>query len=174
MPVYLDIESTSRKADAGMVIAAGLLEEGEPRVRFAGTPEEERELLGWLSEELRGCDLLVTWYGSGFDIPFLLSRGTIQGVDLTHLRDIPMLDLCEWCRAHLLLSSYRLESVARFLGLLAEGAEFHGGDVPTLFKLTQRGETEAKRLIVEHCKDDLRMLKLVHERLKPQLESLRK
>jgi len=169
MPAYLDIESTSRKADAGMVIAVGLLKREEPVVRFAGTPEEERELLEWLRDELRGCDSLVTWYGSGFDVPFLLSRAAVQGVDLSEPARIPMLDLCEWCRGHLLLSSYRLESVARFLGVSGE-AEFHGGDVATLFKLAQRGDVEARRLIVEHCKNDLRMLKLVHEKLKPQIE----
>ena len=169
MPTYLDIESTSRKADTGMVVAIGLLGEREPRVRFAGTLEEERGLLEWLREELRGCDSLVTWYGSGFDIPFLLSRASVQGVDLSQLARIPMLDLCEWCRGHLLLSSYRLESVARFLGV-GIGAEFYGGDVATLFKLALRGDEGARELIIEHCKSDLRVLRQVHEKLKPQLE----
>lgn len=169
MPAYLDVETSSRRADTGMVIAIGLLKQGELEVWFAKNQEEERWSLEWLRDELKDCDSLVTWYGSGFDVPFLLARATVHGVELSELARIPMLDLCQWCRGHLLLSSYRLESVARFLGVYEEG-EFRGPDVPTLFKLAQQGDEKARKLIVEHCKSDLRVLKLVHEKLKPQIE----
>ncbi len=170
--MYLDIETSSRKANSGMVIAIGLLKGEEPEVKFAETPDEERRALEWLRGELRGCKQLVTWYGSGFDVPFLLARAALLDIDLRKLVEIPMLDLCEWSRGHMLLSSYRLESVAGFFGI-ERGLEFHGGDVLTLFKLVKRGDYEARRLIIDHCKDDLRLLKRVHERLKPQLEHRR-
>lgn len=163
----MDIETTQMKADRGMIVAIGLLKGEEPEVRFAGTPEEERKALEWLRDGLEGCDKLVTWYGSGFDIPFLLARAALHGVDLRKLIEIQMLDLCEWSRGHLLLSSYKLESVARFFGVQRE-LEFHGGDVSALSKLAARGDHEARKLIVDHCKEDLLLLKRVYERLKPQ------
>lgn len=166
---YLDIETSGKKADEGMVVAIGVLADEKPEVRFAGTPEEERKALGWLLEKLKDCELLVTWYGSGFDIPFLLTRALVHHVDFTKLTRVKMLDLCEWSRAHLLLSSYRLSSVARFLGI-SMFTNFHGGDVLTLFKLVERGDMEARKLIVDHCKEDLVLLKRVHEKLKPQVE----
>ncbi len=170
MIAYLDIETNSRKASEGMVIAIGLLKDGEePKVRFADSVEEERKSLKWLGDELEGCDCVVTWFGSGFDIPFLISRAALHNIDLSKLSEIPMLDLFDWCRGHMLLSSYKLESVARFFGIY-RSLEFHGGDVLTLFKLVERGDLEARRLIVDHCKEDLLLLKRVHERLKPQLE----
>jgi uncharacterized protein YprB with RNaseH-like and TPR domain len=168
MIAYFDIETTSRKADSGMVIAIGLLKDEEPEVKFVETPDEERKALEWLRGELSGCRQLVTWYGSGFDVPFLLARAALLNVDLRVLAEIPMLDLCEWSRGHMLLSSYRLESVARFFGIQRD-LEFHGGDVLTLFKLVKRGDYEARRLIIDHCKDDLRLLKRVHERIRPQV-----
>ncbi|RLG57268.1 MAG: hypothetical protein DRN83_02275 [Hadesarchaea archaeon] len=167
--VYLDIESSAKKADEGMVVAIGLLTDKEPEVRFASSPGEEREALGWLREKLKDCELLVTWYGSGFDIPFLVGRGLVQGVDLANLFKIKMLDLCEWSRAHLLLSSYKLSSVARFLGV-GSSTDFHGGDVSTLFKLAARSDPEARKLIVDHCKEDLILLRRVHEKLKSYVE----
>ncbi|MDI6642900.1 MAG: ribonuclease H-like domain-containing protein [Candidatus Hodarchaeaceae archaeon] len=166
---YLDIETTSQKADAGVVIAIGLLMDGEPEVRFAGSFEEEGKLLEWLRGKLEGCELIVTWYGSGFDIPFLSTRALAHNIDLTGLTEIPMLDLCQWSRANLLLSRYSLESVARFLGI-DWSKEFHGTDILALFKLVERGDLEARELIVEHCKEDITVLKLIHERLKPLVE----
>jgi len=169
---YLDIETSSKTASDGKIIAIGLLKGDELEVRFAESFEEERRALEWLGEKLEGCDVLVTWYGSKFDIPFLSSRAIIHNIDLTKLAEILMLDLCEWSRAHLLLSSYSLESVARFLGT-SMSREFHGADILALFKLVGRGNLEARKLIVEHCKEDISVLKLVHERLKPLVERSR-
>lgn len=166
---YLDIETSGMKADRGTVIAIGLLMGGEPEVRFAGPFEEETQLLEWLRDKLEGCELIVTWYGSGFDIPFLATRALVHDIDLTKLSEIPMLDLCEWSKGSLLLSSYSLESVARFLGI-SWSKEFRGTEILALFKLVERGDTEAQRLIVEHCKEDIVMLKRVHEKLKPLVE----
>lgn len=169
---YLDIETNSKTASDGMVIAVGLIADGEPEVRFADSLEEERKALEWLGKKLEGCDTLVTWYGSGFDIPFLLTRAVAQGVDLTRLANVQMLDLCEWSRANLLLSSYSLEAVARFFGVKGGKGfkEFRGTELIALFKLVQRGDLESRKRIVEHCKEDILVLKLVHEKLKPLIE----
>ena len=162
--VYLDIETTSKKADEGMVIAIGVLTDREPEVVFAETLEEEKRILSWLKEKIEGCELIVTWYGSGFDIPFLITRGVLHGIDLSGLARTPMLDLCEWCRANLLLSSNSLQSVAKFLGVW-EAGNFAGGDVLTLFKMSAKGSYEARREIVQHCREDLLMLRRIHEKL---------
>ncbi len=163
---YLDIETSSKKGDDGMVVAVGLLTDEKPEVMFAGTLEEEKKVLEWLKDKLKDYELIVTWYGSGFDIPFLSTRAIVHNVDLTKLTELQMLDLCEWSRASLLLSSYKLTSVARFLKV-SMPTNFHGGDVLTLFKLVERGDLEARKLIVDHCKEDLTLLKRVHEKLKP-------
>ena len=169
MLAYLDIETTSLKASDGMVVAIGLLKGEEPEVRFASTVQEERAALEWFCGELEGCTTLVTWNGAEFDVPFLLTRAVFHSIDLSKLLEISMLDLYEWCRGHMLLSSYKLESVGRFLGI-NKSQVFHGSDILTLFKLVEQGDFEARRLIVEHCKEDIILLKLVHERLKPLVE----
>jgi len=155
-----------------MIIAIGILTDDEPEVMFAESFEEERRALEWLKDKLEDCETLVTWYGSGFDIPFLVTRALAHDIDLTELNEIPMLDLCQWSRANLTLSSYSLESVARFFDISGGKGfkEFRGTDILALFKLAERGDHEARRLIVEHCKEDITVLKLVHERLKPLVE----
>jgi uncharacterized protein YprB with RNaseH-like and TPR domain len=167
--VYLDIETTSLKASDGMVVAIGVLKGEKPEVRFAGTLQEEKAALEWLCKELEGCTALVTWNGAEFDIPFLFTRSILHNIDVGRLLEIPMLDLYQWCRGHMLLSSYKQEAVGRFLGV-DTSQPFHGGDVLTLFKLVEQGDVEARRLIVEHCREDIILLKRIHERLKQQVE----
>jgi len=166
---YLDIETTSLKGSDGIIVAIGLLKGDKPEVRFAGTLQEERVALEWFCRELEDCTTLVTWNGAEFDLPFLFTRAVFHNIDISKLLEIPMLDLYEWCRGHMLLSSYKLESVGRFLGV-NKSATFHGSDVLTLFKLVEQGDFEARKLIVEHCKEDIVLLKLVHERLEPLVE----
>jgi uncharacterized protein YprB with RNaseH-like and TPR domain len=170
--MFLDIETSSKHANEGMVIAIGLLEEGEPEIHFALTLQDERDVLEWFRGKLKVCDRLVTWYGTGFDIPFILTRAVAHGIDLTLLAEIPMLDLYEWSRANLSFSSYSLESVARFLGISGGRGfkEFRGADILTLFKLVERGDLEAQERILEHCREDLRVLKLIYERFEPLIE----
>ena len=169
MLAYLDIETTSLKGSDGIIVAIGLLKGDKPEVRFAGTLQEERVALEWFCRELEDCTTLVTWNGAEFDLPFLFTRAVFHNIDISKLLEIPMLDLYEWCRGHMLLSSYKLESVGRFLGV-NKSATFHGSDVLTLFKLVEQGDFEARKLIVEHCKEDIILLKLVHERLEPLVE----
>lgn len=169
MPLYLDIETSAKTADQGSVVALGTLRGEGPRVRFCSTQEEERKALEELSLELRDCDLLVTWYGSGFDLPFLKARALLLGVDLRSLLSLPSLDLYLWCRDHLLLSSYRLDSVARFFGL-ARKVEFEGKDVSTLFRLALRGDSTSRELILQHCAEDLELLREVHRRMERWVE----
>jgi uncharacterized protein YprB with RNaseH-like and TPR domain len=170
--MYLDIETSSKHANEGMVVAIGLLGKGEPEVRFALTLQDERDVLEWFNGKLKDCDRLVTWYGTGFDIPFILTRAIVHDIDLALLAEIPMLDLYEWSRANLSFSSYSLESVARFLGISRGRGfkEFRGADILTLFKLVERGDFEAQERILEHCREDLKVLKLIYERFEPLIE----
>ncbi|MFN4133891.1 MAG: ribonuclease H-like domain-containing protein [Candidatus Hadarchaeales archaeon] len=161
--VYLDIETTSQKADDGMIIAIGIIKGDVPEVKFIESFEEEKRALEWLGRELKDCDEIVTWYGSGFDIPFLITRAVFHGIEL-NITGIPMLDLCEWSRGVLLLNRYSLEAVANFLGI-KWSKDFHGGDILSLFKLAKRGNLEARKFIVDHCREDILVLKKVHEKL---------
>jgi uncharacterized protein YprB with RNaseH-like and TPR domain len=149
-------------------VAIGLLRDGKVEVKFAGR-QNERELLEWLRAELKGCDCVVTWYGSKFDLPFILSRAISLRVDMRELPKMRSIDLYDWCREYLKLSSYKLEDVANFIGARRE-VEFRGNDVHALSLLAARGNKEAMAAIMDHCKEDLILLKKIYEKLEPYLE----
>lgn len=68
-----------------------------------GDVHDETALLGWAwSEWLALAECLVSWNGIGFDLPFLLVRSAMLGVEPTGLFDTPRyrytphLDLMQW------------------------------------------------------------------------------
>ncbi|MEM7821664.1 MAG: ribonuclease H-like domain-containing protein, partial [Candidatus Aenigmatarchaeota archaeon] len=67
--MFLDIECTNISADIGQIVAIGIIKEDKKEVRFVENLKEEKEALVWLKKELENCDLIITWYGSKFDIP---------------------------------------------------------------------------------------------------------
>ena len=68
--LYLDIETTGLSAREGHVTVVGLYRDGEMTSLVRGeTLTEER-----LHAELEHTDLFVTFFGSGFDIPYLQAK----------------------------------------------------------------------------------------------------
>ena len=80
--VVLDIETSSLEADAGIVVGAGLLlETGKSEYFEAKRTDQEKSLLVKLLKRLEVCDVVVTWSGRGFDIPFLTTRLLKHGLN---------------------------------------------------------------------------------------------
>lgn len=168
MKVFLDIESTSTKADIGQIVAIGILKENKKEVKFVEKIEEEKNVLSWLKKELEGCDLIITWYGSRFDIPFLITRALIHGIDLSELTKIPSLDLCEFCKKNFLFSKNSLPEISKSLNI-PKDKEIGGKDILNLYIKTLHGNKRAKEEIIKHCLDDLEVLEKVFKKFEPYL-----
>lgn len=168
MKIFLDIESTSMKADIGQITAIGIIKDDRKEVKFVDSLEKEKEVLEWLKKELKGCDLIVNWFGSGFDLPYILSRALINDVDLRELMEIPSLDLCRFCQNNLSLARYSLVEVAKTLGI-PKDERINGKDMSALYIKAVKGDKGAKEDIIRHCLDDLNALEKIFEKLKPYL-----
>ncbi|TMI57013.1 hypothetical protein E6H14_07900, partial [Candidatus Bathyarchaeota archaeon] len=80
--VILDIETTSLEGDAGVLVGVGLMSDaGRGEYLEARRTSEEKSLLSKLSKRLESFDVLVTWNGRSFDIPFLTTRLMKHGLD---------------------------------------------------------------------------------------------
>jgi uncharacterized protein YprB with RNaseH-like and TPR domain len=149
-------------------VAIGIIKDNKKEIRFAESLEDEKEVLNWLKKELEGCDLIVTWYGSKFDIPFVVTRAIVNGIDLSKLLKIPSLDVCEFCKKNLLFSKNNLSDISKVLGI-PKDREIEGKDVLKLYLKAIRGDKKAKEEIVKHCLDDLEALEKVFKKLEPYL-----
>jgi hypothetical protein len=133
------------------------------------SPKREGKVLGRLMRDVRKLDMIVTYNGKSFDLPFLVSRGLILGVPDLDLDVLHHLDIYEQCRRVLRFDKLGLDHVARVLGIEVESG-YTGREVPHLYLayLSERRK-EIKNEIINHCLSDISMLERVYKKIRPLL-----
>lgn len=148
-----DIETTNLNASIGEMLCACVKPLGKDPISFIG-PRYDNEIAVEIRDELEKYDYVVTWYGTGFDIPFLATRLLI--FKEKPLKTIRHVDLYYTARGQ-----FKLHSNA-----LAVAAETFLGDsrktriVGKIWaNATRRGDMEvgqkAMSYIVDHCIGDV-------------------
>ena len=168
-PALLDIETTSLTADMGMLVCAVVRREGKDKKFFVESPRRERKVLIRLLDELRKCDGLVTFNGRSFDVPFLLSRALVIGIEDVTL-DLPRhMDLYEECKRVLRFDRHGLDHVARVLGVDVD-AHVTGREVPHLYMTyLATKDPKIRDRIIGHCVSDIETMEKVVERLRSMI-----
>ena len=118
--LVLDIETTNLHADKGFIWVANLFEPSRWRHRTytSWTVDgryhlyHERALLRKVCADLREAPVLITYFGSRFDLPFLRARALRHKVQLCPPKK--HFDLYFLVRHHLRLSRKSLDRVSRF------------------------------------------------------------
>jgi uncharacterized protein len=168
--VILDIETTSLEADAGVLVGAGLMSDaGRGEYLEARRTLEEKSLLSKLSKRLESYDIMVTWNGRSFDIPFLTTRLMKYGLDPRPVLRKTHIDLADVVKGRLRLTFTYLDHVCDFFEIDRKRG-LMGLDVPHLYVRAAEGDRKALLSIREHCLDDLRATRQVFLKLRPLLE----
>src|SRR5713101_907603 len=168
--VILDIETTSLEADAGTLVSAGLMsDKGRGEYLEAKRTSDEKLLLLKLVKRLESYDVMVTWNGRSFDVPFLTTRLMKHGVDPRPILRKSHIDLADVVKSRLRLTFTYLDHVCDFFPIDRKKGPM-GLDVPHLYVRALEGDRKASLLIREHCLDDLRATRHVFLKLKPLLE----
>lgn len=168
--VILDIETSSLQADAGIIVGAGIMTEaGQSEYLQARNTKDERPLLSKLLKRLESSNMIVTWSGRGFDIPFLITRLLKHSMDPGPLLQKTHLDLNEVVKSRLRLTFTYLDHVCEFFEIKRDKGPM-GLEVPHLYVKALEGDETAMKAIRDHCLDDLRVTMEVFLKLKPLLE----
>ena len=168
--VILDIETSSLEADAGVVVGAGLIsEQGRAEYFPVRRSSEEKNVLVKLVQRLEDFDLVVTWNGRFFDIPFLTTRLLSHNLDPRPVASKRHIDLNEVVKNRLKLTFTYLDHICDFFGIEKKRGTM-GMDVPRLYIRALEGDGKALGAIREHCLDDLQATRKVYLRLKPLLD----
>lgn len=166
----LDIESTSLEGDAGVLIGAGLISaDGRSEYLEARKTSEERSLLLKLGKRLESFDVIVTWNGRSFDLPFLTTRLMKHELDPRPILRKSHIDLADVVKSRLRLTFTYLDHVCDFFQINRKKGPM-GMDVPHLYVQALEGDRKALTAIREHCLDDLQATRQVFLKLKPLLE----
>jgi len=168
--VILDIETTSLEADAGTLVSAGLMsDKGRGEYLEAKRTSDEKSLLLKLLKRLESYDVMVTWNGRSFDVPFLTTRLMKHGLDPRPILRKSHIDLADVVKSRLRLTFTYLDHVCDFFQIDRKKGPM-GLDVPHLYIRALEGDAKAAASIREHCLDDLRATRQVFMRLKPLVE----
>ena len=161
-----DIETTGLSPSNCSCILTGLLiPEGDHVTTvqyFADSLDDEEFLLHAVSEDLRKLDMVVTYNGRSFDLPFLSRRYARYCLEKTP--EPYDLDLFSVIRKHSPLRQFmpnlKQKTVENFMGLWSSRSDLiSGGDsVGMYFDWLSSGDTELKRQILLHNSDDVLQL----------------
>lgn len=159
--VCLDIETNGYQPDhGGYVTVVGLYDGYQWRSLTRG----ENLTTDSLNEALKGYKCLVTFYGSAFDVPFLLR--SFPGVKF----DLPHFDLCFAARK--LGINGGLKKLETLFGIERDDVVkgMNGYDAVKLWEQVKKGSEEAKELLLIYNKEDtmslLKIAGILYQRLK--------
>lgn len=131
---------------------------------FAETPAEEPEILAAFAKTLPQYRTLVSFNGTGFDVPFLEGRYAHYGIPET-LDSFQHLDIYKQVSKYkniLQLPSLKQKDLEKFLGIRRDG-QYSGGDlIPVYLEYAKRPSKEARSLLKLHNSEDMAgMVKLL-------------
>jgi hypothetical protein len=167
-PGVIDIETTGLDPDRSRFILGGLVRPepwGKGLIQFfAESKEEEAQLIcSWLSE-LTDLDVLISYNGDHFDLPFLKKRLRHSRVPAGEFPLFQSLDLYRildrYSNFRKLLPNLKQKTVEAFLGMWPDRAdEISGADSVVLYhQYLRTGEPAIRDTILLHNKDDILQL----------------
>jgi len=160
----IDIETTGLHPNFAKVILGGLLTPEHKQAKvvqyFADERNDEAALLKEYGNALASSDVLITYNGHRFDLPFLKHRFRRHGLDLD-LDTVQSFDLYRalhyYSKMREILPDLKQKSIEAFLGLspLRED-EISGGESVDLYNEYMRSRsTSALEKVLLHNRDDL-------------------
>lgn len=177
--LYYDIETTNFNADFGEVLMFAYQWHGTDEVHLVSVldypkcfslPVEKRDryVVIALAELLNQADIIVAHYGKKFDNKFVQARLAIHNLPYFDNRDSKMFDTCLVARKGMKIGSNRLANLAQALGLPEEKTSL----TKTQWRRANDYDHDALVDMGEYCKQDVRTLYHVAQRLRPLAKHL--
>lgn len=164
---YLDIEATDLKADFGFMLSWAIKDQYGDVYSDLITKQEifdekfDRRINRSLLNTMRKFGILVTYYGTGFDIPYIRARSLKNNLAFPEYGSIYHFDLYYKVRSQLAISRKSLGVSTAFLGI--EGKTPVTGNHWAKAKF---GNPQALGYVLKHNIADVEILESLHERLK--------
>jgi uncharacterized protein YprB with RNaseH-like and TPR domain len=168
---YLDIESSNLDADFGVMYSWAIKTKGSNEIltdrmtrKDALSYRYDRELVRSLTDAISTYDIIYTYYGSRFDIPYIRTRAMFYREAFPLNNSVTHVDLWFAARSKMKLHSNRLANVTSFLGI--------EGKTPIDSKYWVQalsGNDTALRYIQKHNIADVKILEKFHERIEPYM-----
>jgi len=164
---YLDIETTGFDADYHHILTYVIKYRGEKKYETGKITKADLEsgnfdkrLCKKLIKDLNKFDIIYTYYGTGFDIPFMRSRCLHFGLQFPEFGTLQHKDVYYITKRLLKLHRNSLAAATRFLGI--EGKNHVLGNKWMLARL---GNKKALEYVMYHNVIDCDILEELHNKL---------
>jgi uncharacterized protein YprB with RNaseH-like and TPR domain len=172
--LFLDLECTNLKADFGFILVAGMkwLHEKKAFTYTLATHPgkkvtDDSALVKAVADTVDTADVLVTYYGRRFDIPFLTSRLLLADPKrVLLLSPTQHIDLWFTVKYKLKLRNNRLASLIEFLNLNNKKTPILG----QYWVDAQAGDRNALKYVEKHCIPDVLALEEGYLILRPLID----
>jgi uncharacterized protein YprB with RNaseH-like and TPR domain len=166
--VFVDIEALGLKADYGSSVCVSLKRYGKkPYTLVVKQPGNDQKLVREAKEELEKYRLWVTYYGKGFDIPFLNTRLLRWGAEPIEKR--PHVDLFFTLKANVLTARKSQAHLLGWLGTKEQKMSISASDWADLPFNPRLLETMVKR-----CESDVTGLEALYRRCRHVINDIKR
>jgi uncharacterized protein YprB with RNaseH-like and TPR domain len=165
----LDIEASNLDANFGVILSAAIKPYHRPIELFVNTEKwDDSQVVKQIANRINDFDVLVTFYGHKFDIPFFRARLLHADPSLVLKPTLHHIDLYYVARRALKLHSNSLETLTEFFNI--KGKTRLKGEM--WIRATAGDETGLK-YVVEHNKWDVVILEKLYDVLKDYVGMIR-
>lgn len=160
-PGVFDIETTGLNPERNSLILIGFFKNGKAYQYFAENILEEGDIIEAFLKDLGNKEVLITYNGASFDIPFLRMRMEANGISDADLGRIYNLDVYQIIRYYSplngILPDLKQKTVERYMGLSADRADSISGaeSIGLYFDYVRNGNIAALKKILLHNRDDI-------------------
>jgi len=152
-----DIETTGLKANWSHMLCWCVKEQGKDIIHQdlvtsrEARDKNDKRIIKSAIKEIKKYDRILTYYGSGFDIPYVRTRAIGQGMSFPGYKDIYTTDLYFACRTKFRVHSNRLGAICEYFGIEAKNHPM----TPSLWQRSGAGEKDALEEVLTHCREDV-------------------
>lgn len=172
----LDIETSHLKADMGIMLSYAIKEHGTKNiVSSCITPAEvksdnmDKRLVKDCIKDMSKFDKLVTYYGTGFDLPFIRARAIANKLDFPLFGSIDHTDIYYIVKSKLNIRRKSLECACQLYGI--EGKNHVLGK---FWLKALGGNKKALDYILDHNKRDVIITDELYDKIRVFSKELRK
>lgn len=159
---FLDIETSNLDADFGILLCYCIKEAGKDKIykgvitkkEATHTTEPDKRLVNQCVEDILKFDLLYTYFGTKFDLPFLRSRAVALKIKFPLHGTLKHKDIYYIIRNKFKLHRNRLEVACNELVGASDKSHFDGN----IWRQAVQGDKVALSYILSHCEADVRDL----------------
>jgi len=164
---FIDLEFQNFKANYGILLSYAIKEYGKKKIYSSAITQKEirseyldKKLTERLVKDFSRFDVVVTYYGSRCDIPYMRTRALKWGIPFPSYGYIKHIDLYYLVKSKLSLNRNRLETACSLLGI--EGKNHVFGDK---WIRAVTGHIPSINYILDHNKRDVVITEKLYKKL---------